>query len=137
MRVINKCIVMLIVFLTMLSLMHCSYAAGSGTEDSGTTGTDWTGIGSAIEEQASNAEGEKIVTSTQTVVGAIITVVRIVAVGVAIIMLVVLAMKYMISAPGDRADIKKHAVIYIVGAVVLFASSGILGIIQNFAGIIK
>ena len=39
----------------------------------------------------------------------------------------------MYSAPGDRAEIKKHAVVYIVGAVVLFASSGILGIIKDFA----
>ena len=48
-------------------------------------------------------------------------------------MIVVLAMKYMMAAPGEKAEIKKHAVVYIVGAVVLFASSGLLGIIQDFA----
>ena len=39
----------------------------------------------------------------------------------------------MMAAPGDRADIKKHAVVYVVGAVVLFASTGILSIIQMFS----
>lgn len=67
------------------------------------------------------------------IVGAAISVVRIVAVGVAIIMIIAVAMKYMTAAPGDRADIKKHAVPFVVGAIVLFASSGILGIIAQFA----
>lgn len=77
------------------------------------------------------------VDSARNIVGAIISVMRIIAVGVAIIMLVVLAMKYMMAAPGDKADIKKHAVVYVVGATVLFASSGILGIISEFASNIK
>ena len=62
------------------------------------------------------------------------TVVQIVGVGVAVIMLIVLAIKYISAAPGDKADIKKHAVVYVVGAVVLFAASGILEIVKNFAG---
>lgn len=72
-------------------------------------------------------------TKATSIVGAIISVLRIVATGVAIIMIIAVAMKYMSSAPGDRAEIKKHAVIYVVGAIVLFGASGILTIIQNFA----
>lgn len=68
-----------------------------------------------------------------TIIGSIITIVQIVGVGVAIIMLIVLAIKYISAAPGDKADIKKHAVVYVVGAIVLFAATGILGIIKNFA----
>ena len=59
---------------------------------------------------------------------------RLVGVGVAVIMLIVLAMKYMVAAPGDKADIKKHAIVYVVGAVVLFAATSILEIIAKFAG---
>ena len=66
--------------------------------------------------------------------GTIITIFQLVGVGVAVMMLIVLAMKYMLAAPGDKADIKKHAVVYIVGAVILFAVSGILEIIEQFAG---
>ncbi len=67
------------------------------------------------------------------IIGSIINIVQIVGTGVAIIMLVVLAIKYISAAPGDKADIKKHAVVYIVGAVVLFAATGILQIVKNFA----
>ena len=48
-------------------------------------------------------------------------------------MLIVLAMKYMTAAPSERASIKKSAIMYVIGAVVMFAAAGILGIIQNFA----
>ena len=71
--------------------------------------------------------------ATQNVIGALITVIQIIGTGVAIIMLVVLAIKYISASPGDKAEIKKHAVVYVVGAVVLFAASGILGIIKSFA----
>lgn len=76
-------------------------------------------------------------TSMQRIVSAILAIVQVVGIGTAVIMLIVLAIKYISAAPGDKADIKKHAVVYVVGAVVLFAASGILGIIRNFAGNIK
>ena len=70
-------------------------------------------------------------------IGNVITVVQVIGIGVAIVMLIVLAIKYISAAPGDKADIKKHAVVYVVGAVVLFAASGILQIVKNFAGNVK
>lgn len=75
----------------------------------------------------------KDVQATKKIVTSIINIVKIVATGVAIIMLTVLAIKYMSAAPGDKADIKKHAVVYVVGAVVLFGAAGILQIIEAFA----
>lgn len=66
----------------------------------------------------------------------IITSLRIVCVSIAIVILLVIAMKYMTSAPGDRADIKKHAVHYIISAAILFGVTGILTIISNIAGVI-
>ena len=70
---------------------------------------------------------------TQTVMGQALNIVQIVGMGVAVIMLIVLAIKYISAAPGDKAEIKKHAVVYIVGAVVLFGAAGLLEIIQKFA----
>ena len=95
---------------------------------------DWN---SKINTQAGAADSSNVSSSVNNIAQAIITIVRVVCVGVAITMLVVLAIKYMVSAPGDRATIKKHAVVYIVGAVIMFASSGILGIIQSFASNVK
>ena len=72
--------------------------------------------------------------SVQTIGGKILGVVQLIGVSVAVIMLIVLAIKYISAAPNDKAEIKKHAVVYVVGAVVLFGAAGILEIIKNFAG---
>lgn len=71
--------------------------------------------------------------SITKIIGALINIIQIIGSGVAIIMLIVLAIKYISAAPGDKADIKKHAVVYVVGAIVLFAATGILQIIKNFS----
>lgn len=75
--------------------------------------------------------------SVEKIVGAILYITKVIAVGIGLIMLTAVAIKYMSSAPGERATIKKHAVVYIVGACVLFGSAGILNIIQKFATNIK
>ena len=68
-----------------------------------------------------------------TILNTILGIVQVIGVAIAVIMLIVLAIKYISAAPGDKAEIKKHAVVYIVGAVVLFAASGLLQIIKSFA----
>lgn len=67
------------------------------------------------------------------VVAAIINLVQVVGMGIAIIMLVVMAIKYISAAPSEKAELKKGITIYVVGAIVLFAAAGILQVIKNFA----
>lgn len=64
----------------------------------------------------------------------ILGIVQVIGIAVAVIMLIVLAIKYVSAAPGDKAEIKQHAVVYVVGAVVLFGASGLLEIIKQFTG---
>ena len=87
-----------------------------------------------------NSETDKPTGASNTamnVVATVISSVRIIGVCFAVVMLLTVAMKYMSSAPGDKADIKKSAVAYVVGAIVLFAVTGILTIIEQFAVVIK
>ena len=56
---------------------------------------------------------------------------QVVAVGVASIMLIVLGIKYMSSAPNEKAEIKKHAVVYVVGACIVFGSAGLIGLFKS------
>ena len=72
-------------------------------------------------------------TTVQTAINTILGIVQIVAAGVAVIMLIVLAIKYISASPEGKADVKKTAVQYVVGAVLLFGASGILGIVRTFA----
>ena len=72
----------------------------------------------------------------EKILGSVVNAVRVAASGVAAIMIFAVAIKYLSAAPGDRADIKKHAVVYVVGAMVLFGASGILTIISSLAGLL-
>lgn len=61
-----------------------------------------------------------------------IAVVQIIGLGIAIIMLFSLGMKYMVGSIEDKAEVKKHAMVYVIGAVIFFAATGILEILQMF-----
>lgn len=73
-----------------------------------------------------------ISTKVFSVSGQILRVVQAVATAIAIIMLIVLAIKYMTASPDGKADIKTTAYIYVVGAFILFGAASILGLIQTF-----
>ncbi len=66
------------------------------------------------------------------IISAVLEIVKIVGAAVAVVILMVIAGKYIMASAGDRADIKKYAVNYVIGAIILFGTTGILGIVQNF-----
>lgn len=94
-------------------------------------------MGQLITDSEGYSDTTGTVEKVNSITGTVITSIRIIGVAVAIVMLLVVAMKYMTAAPGDKADIKKSAMQYVVGAIVLFAVTGILGIISKFSSGIK
>lgn len=78
-------------------------------------------------------QGGTTATKFQSILNVILGIVQVIGIAIAVIMLIVLAIKYISAAPSDKADIKKSATAYIIGAVVLFAASGVIQIIKNFA----
>ena len=125
-KVMKVMAVILLAVIVVASICTVVNAAGSPVEVKfGDVDTDY------VAKNATDTSGAA--SSINRIVGSIMTVVQVVGCGVAVIMLIVLAIKYISAAPGDKADIKKHAVVYVVGAVVLFAASGILQIVKKFA----
>lgn len=96
-----------------------------------------TQMSTLITDSDSATDSTGTVTKVNSVTGTIITAIRIIGVAVAVVMLLTVAMKYMTAAPGDKADIKKSAIQYVVGAIVLFGTVGLLEIISKFASGIK
>lgn len=74
-----------------------------------------------------------VIKMSKKVMGTGISVIRIVGTGIAIIMLTYVAIKYMSAAPNEKAEFKKSATAYIVGAIILFAATNLLKIISDFA----
>lgn len=113
---IKKTLIILIIFLIMGSITFCVNA--------------FTGDISGFDE---GKEISTVDTAVDKVGTTVITIIRVVAVTIAIVMLLAISMRYMTAAPGERADIKKHAIAYVVGAFILFGVTGILTILTDFA----
>ena len=88
------------------------------------SGSDITGSFSGTSNPNGSANLRKII-------GIALNVVKIVCLGIAIIMITMLAIKYMTSSPEAKADIKKSAMTYFIGAIIMFGASGIINILQE------
>ena len=64
-------------------------------------------------------------------VARVLGVVKYICYAAAVIMLVMLGVKYLTASPDGKAEIKKTAVQYVIGAVLVFAAGVILTIIQS------
>ena len=111
-------LVILVMMVIMTNLSYC--LAGSENFDF-----------AGFEGQTAN---NTIQTPVKKVVGAALSIIRIVGTGVAIIILAYFGMKYMMAAPGERADLKKGAAQYVVGAIIVFGASNILAVLVNVVG---
>lgn len=121
-NVIIKLSIILIIIIALVAMTSVCF---------GNTGFSWDSAFSSVEN--SENQVEELNSAATGITGAILSVVKYVATGIALIMIVVIAAKYMIASAGDRADIKKHAVAYVTGALILFGSAAIVDILQEFA----
>lgn len=121
------CITLLLFIIVSMLIQVNAYATGSA------------GFRAKLETEHTTAftkgtqAGDTSNSKVQGVLNGIISVIRVAGMCIAITMLLVVAMKYMSAAPGEKADIKKASIAYVVGALVLFGAVGILGIINSFA----
>ena len=67
----------------------------------------------------------------------IIGIAQIIGTGIAFVMLIVLGISYVVASPGDKAEIKKHAIVYVVGAIFIFATTNIVSIAYQIASNVK
>lgn len=84
-----------------------------------------------VYEGIYNNDGKQ--TSIAKVAGYVLGVVQVIGMAVATIGVVVLGIKYIISSPEDKATIKDKAVIYVTGAIIIFAASGLIGLVGEWA----
>ena len=122
MKKTSKILVTLCIILAIVTMSVISFAGGEGTGEitprSFSTGN------------VSNTEG--IVNLGSQIVG----VVRTVGVLVAVVILLILGIKYMMGSAEEKADYKKSMIPYLVGAVLIFAASAITGIVYDMASTI-
>lgn len=118
----KKCLKILVILIIMMSLMFICLKNVEAYDFQTNLKDDWTKQGDST-----------VINPVRSVVSGALTIIRVVGTGVAIIMLTYVGIKYMTAAPSEKAEFKKSATAYVVGAIVLFAASNIVGIIADFA----
>ena len=111
-RILKKFILILLIFLSTV-ITNNSYGSDVLNRFKGTSG-ELTGK-----------------TELTTIMASVLDVIRLAGAGIAVIILLVIGIKYAIASVGERADIKKYAINYVIGALVLFGATGILSILKN------
>ena len=88
----------------------------------------------ALAVNPGNFSGTQVSSDGVTKTGnLIIGIVQTVGTIVAIVMLIVIGIKYMMGSAQEKAEYKKTMIPYLIGAVLIFAASNIAGWIYNFA----
>lgn len=74
-------------------------------------------------------------TPTETVsniIGSIIFIMQSILLAFALIMLIVLGIKFIVGSVEEKAEIKKHLTIYVFGVVLLIVASGLVSLLRKF-----
>ena len=118
-KIIIKNISIIVVFFLLISFVNCVYGEDVAESSVKTlfSGADVT----------SDETGIKIA----DILSAILDILRIVGAAIAVVILMIIGAKYLVSSAGERADIKKYAFNYLIGAFILFGASGVLTLIKN------
>ena len=112
-KTVTKIITILLIIATILGAVNMVFADSIEIPGGTNTGVSGTGL--------------------ETTVKNIIGIVQFICYAAAVILLVILGVKWISAAPEGKADIKKSAVIYVVGAALVFAAGAILQVIKKVA----
>lgn len=82
-----------------------------------------------ISQGNQNANPQQVVNLGSTIV----TIMQTVGIVVAVVVLLVIGIKYMIGSAEEKAEYKKTMIPYIVGAVLIFASTTIVNVVYQIA----
>ena len=107
MRKLTKILTVILLVAVMMTMFTTMASAAEGT------------VGDLFNKKASNTEG------LVNVGGNIVSIITTIGIIVAVIVLLVLGIKYMMGSAAEKAEYKKTMIPYLVGAVLIFGASAI------------
>ena len=118
---------LLLVIMLVMSFSSIAFAGGSGASTAGDIG----GVIDKINDSANdkiNADS-----GVASLGGQIVGIIQVVGIVVAVVILLILGIKYMTGSAQEKAEYKKTMIPYIIGAILIFAASTIVNVIFNLA----
>ena len=89
-----------------------------------------TGAAGVLKDLKGNTGAATAVTHTAN---NIIGIVQVICYAAAVIMLVLVGVKFITASPEGKAEIKKSAIQYVIWAIIVFAAGALLGVISNLS----
>ena len=87
-----------------------------------------------VEKQNLNGNADQQITK---VGGNIVNIIQLVGIVIAVIVLLVIGIKYMMGSASEKAEYKKTMIPYLVGAVLVFAGTSLVKVIYSLAVAVK
>ena len=115
MKRIAKICTVLIIIATIATMMSTVFAEGASD---------------VLGKLTRNTDAASAVTTTAN---NIVGIVQVICYATAVIMLIYLGVKFITASPEAKADIKKSAIMYVIGAIIVFAAGTLLGVISNLS----
>ena len=119
--------VLFIVSIMLVAFSTVIRAEGDGTD--ATTGLSTSGLLDQVKDKSQNAGTQQ----SAQIGGLIVGIVQTVGTIVAVVVVVILGIKYMTGSTEEKAEYKKTMLPYFVGAIVLFLGVTIVRVIFSFA----
>ena len=120
-KIIIKTMITLYVIIVCMCTM--CYAADSGVSKL---------VGSM--KKTSTPEGMNGDFGTVKIINTAIGLLQIAGSGIALLVITIMGIKYILAAPGEKADIKKMATPIVIGCVLVFGAVNLAAIIESFSG---
>ena len=118
---------LLLVIMLVMSFSNIAFASGSGASTAGDIG----GVIDKINDSANDKINDD--SGVANLGGQIVGIIQVVGIVVAVVILLVLGIKYMTGSAQEKAEYKKTMIPYIIGAILIFAASTIVNVIFNLA----
>lgn len=118
---------LLLVIMLVMSFSSIAFAGGSGASTAGDIG----GVIDKINDSANDKINDD--SGVANLGGQIVGIIQVVGIVVAVVILLVLGIKYMTGSAQEKAEYKKTMIPYIIGAILIFAASTIVNVIFNLA----
>ena len=112
---IMKITTILVIAMMLVSTLSAVFATGAAGVLKDLNGN--TGAATAVTKTANN----------------IIGIVQVICYAAAVIMLFLVGVKFITASPEGKAEIKKSAIQYVIGAIIVFAAGALLGVISNLS----
>ncbi len=125
-KIVNKFLIILVMLFVFLNFMSFEVLA---TNSTGSVAIDKYNKETTLVDKDSS---DSPAVYAENFIGRLIYIIQIILLALALIMIIVVGIKFVGGSIEEKVEIKKHISMYVLGAILLFTASGIVSLLRMF-----